>query len=223
MTRVLGYTTNDYILRSVDSVFAPLCLLPSLSIFAVGLHSVVGWLLNQGNGRTMVRICAFCALPTGLIFASLGVWTAFQGLPAVTHGLIPPLLLGAGTAVSAYAAWLLRPVAPHPLPSCERCGWLAAVPLLLLSVLWAFSYYAADLGLKRAAQLARTLEHRPSVTLFSERSLATRTPGVIETRLDRQDSAYRFRYSGLRLLVRSNDRYFLLSEGWDPATGAVRA
>jgi hypothetical protein len=42
---------------------------------------------------------------------------------------------------------------------------------------------------------------------------------VVERRLRGADSAYR--YSGLRLLVRSGGKYFLLPKDWLHATGAA--
>jgi hypothetical protein len=33
----------------------------------------------------------------------------------------------------------------------------------------------------------------------------------------KSDGAYRYRYQGLRLLGRYNDRYFLLPENWSPS------
>ncbi len=41
--------------------------------------------------------------------------------------------------------------------------------------------------------------------------------GVHEAQLRGADAAYRYRYSGLRLLAWSNNRYFLLPDGWSSA------
>lgn len=52
--------------------------------------------------------------------------------------------------------------------------------------------------------------------LFSEAPLWIDAPGVREERLD---AAYRT--TGLRLLVRSGGRIFLLHDGWTPQRGTV--
>jgi hypothetical protein len=42
-------------------------------------------------------------------------------------------------------------------------------------------------------------------------------PGVTVTRLNGRDSAYLYRYSGLRLLQLTGSNYFLISRSWDTA------
>ena len=44
---------------------------------------------------------------------------------------------------------------------------------------------------------------------------------MTERRLDARDSEYRYRYSGLRLLVRSAGKYFAVPDGWTQSTGTA--
>ena len=46
-------------------------------------------------------------------------------------------------------------------------------------------------------------------------------PGVVETKLGDPDSAYRYRYDGLRPVQRSGDRYLLMSEQVDARTTRI--
>ena len=59
------------------------------------------------------------------------------------------------------------------------------------------------------------------MTIYSPKSLELHLPGVQETRLGNPESAYRYRYDGLRLVQRSGDRYLLMSEQWDARTSRI--
>jgi hypothetical protein len=67
--------------------------------------------------------------------------------------------------------------------------------------------------------VAQNLGARPAVTVFSARRL--HLTGVAEQELDGRDSAYRYRYAGLRMLIRSGGKYFLLPDGWIRGRGAA--
>ena len=56
-----------------------------------------------------------------------------------------------------------------------------------------------------------------AVSLLSGQS----APDVKEEPLSRADSAFRFRYTGLRLLDHIGGHYFLVSDGWTPRYGVV--
>ncbi len=68
--------------------------------------------------------------------------------------------------------------------------------------------YAAFKG----QELARTVEERiasqPGVVLYSAKRLYLQAP-VIETRLEPENAAYNYAYTGLKLLFRADRRYFL--------------
>jgi hypothetical protein len=59
------------------------------------------------------------------------------------------------------------------------------------------------------------------VTVYSPKSLEIHVPGIVETKLRNPESAYQYRYDGLRLVQRSGDRYLLMSEHWDPRTSRI--
>ena len=58
-------------------------------------------------------------------------------------------------------------------------------------------------------------------TAYSARRLHLAGPAIRETELRGPDAAYRFRYSGLKLVVRSGGRWFLLPASWTPGNGAA--
>jgi hypothetical protein len=92
---------------------------------------------------------------------------------------------------------------------------------MVLSLFWAMSEYAGALGRGRAERLEAGLSSRPSVVVFSKERLNLSAPAVEETALAGSESSFRFSYSGLRLLIRSGGKYFLLPDGWTRDTGVA--
>ena len=59
------------------------------------------------------------------------------------------------------------------------------------------------------------------MTVFAVKGLDIEGPGVTTTRVDQTPGAYGYRYTGLRLLFRANDRNLMLSDRWSPDAGVL--
>ena len=210
----LGFTTTDYLLRSADALFVPLGAIIFTVLAGVAIHSMVRNSLHVRLTRTGVTRAAWVCGAVGFVLLGLGIAAVFRPLPFPTHYLVAPLSPALGAVLLAYAIYLVHgPLSPVPI--------VLIAALVILSTFWAASKYADALGRGRAQQLAASLETRPSVVVYSNERLQLDLPGVTETALDRRDSAYAFRYEGLRLLVRGGDKYFLLTETWSQKDGVA--
>ena len=87
-------------------------------------------------------------------------------------------------------------------------AWSLVVVLLFLSLFWTVSHYAGIRGVDLAIQAEQRIPRQPSVTIYSARRLYLEPP-VTETELPDANAAYRYRYTGLKLLFRSEHNYFL--------------
>ncbi len=61
----------------------------------------------------------------------------------------------------------------------------------------------------------------PGVVIYSKDRLEIEMPGIRVEEIGDAQSAYRFRYSGLKLLIRAGGKYFLVPSTWaqtDPVT-----
>lgn len=239
---VFGFSTQDYVLRSISAMYLPL---------AVGLIVALLWLLAHGllhgsihasglagGRRRRLQLLVGVVAGTGLVSFAFGLYGAF--LRSSSLELFTPLSFGIGIALLGYAAHVFgRFLAPSRWTgtSVPDLRWLpplkATLVALLLSVslFWAVSDYAVAVGRGRTEQLVANLASRPGVVLYSSERLHLGGTGVIETRLDETESAFRFRHTGLKLLLRANDKYFLLPATWSfsdgitiviPDTDAVR-
>ena len=224
----LGYSTTDYLLRSADAAFVPIAATLLIILMAIMLHGLVRHAAMTDRGLNAVVLGAVGGTILGLVLTLFAVWAMFDPLPVATYYLVPPVILGLGPTLTAYSAWILRhvrapnePKANRAIPAWERSGYAIAAMIALLGIFWAASLYASALGRGRAETLAENLSSRPAVTVFSVKSLGIDALGVTATKITSASSAYKFRYSGLRLLIYSAGKYFLVNDGWSHEHGVA--
>jgi hypothetical protein len=207
---LLDLSFQDYLLRSVRSTYFPLLTLVVIWLAALLLHRLIaGSRLVSPTGITLVAVGIAALVVGGLAnFGYIRFSTAWPVIPA---------LLLAGALACSYGADLLMtaggtgPDVRRSVPASERA--LVGVVLVLL-LFWLVSSYANFRGTRNAIAIDRDLELRPGVVVLSAGDLHLRGAGVTAEPLEGEDSAYRFCYRGLRYLVRSGGRQFLLPEHW---------
>jgi hypothetical protein len=224
----LGFSTQDYVLRSADALFVPLGAAIVLALGIVWLHGNVTRQLGDRGRRRRLRVAARAAVVAGAVLFALGIISVFEPLSFSPHYLFPSASPGIGIALLAYALHLLgridaaeQPRIPPAADNRNRVAVMLVALLIVLSAFWTASTYADALGRGRAARLAAALSARPHVTVFAPKRLSIDAGGVTERRLTGDDLAYRYRYSGLRLLIRSGGKYFLLPDRWTRSSGAA--
>lgn len=233
---LLGYSTQDYLLRSMSSMYLPLFVGLLVGLVGLALHgSLVAWAGRPGPGdppepdpqrRLVVRRLALGLAGAGVVSLMLGIAGSLVDRPVRIVSIASPLGVTASIVLLSYAAHLWRRFgAPGrravDVPELRSLRLLAAslvVLLLFLSLFWSVSHYAGVKGVDLALQVERELPRRPDVTVFSAKRLHLRPP-VVERELPGPESAYRFEYSGLKLLFRSERKFFLRPS--DPSASHV--
>jgi hypothetical protein len=229
---VLGLTTRDYVMRSVDGLFVP------VTVLAVAVLVVVwGRRLVPGLTRTTSAVLDRPAVHRSVVAA--GAVAVLVGLSALvlptplTRVLaVAPLSLVGGILV---LTWVLhrrddghdpraddRVAGPAPVGRTGRSGaeWAAAAALVFVGLFWFATDYAASVGGTRARQLVAELEDEPGVVVHSQTRLALTGSGVTELACG-PGSAHAYRYDGLRLVLYSADQFVLVPVGWTRADGAA--
>lgn len=216
---IFAYSTSDYLLRSVDSLYFPLMILTAVALVALLLHQRVQSALRSGT-PPWLRRAGNVVLGFGVLVLAYGVVYRAVGYQAGNDVLdiTGPLALGVGPLLIAYGAWLRArssPTAAPPTPSWERAvaaGLLLAI--LALSLFWAVGNYAGIRGLQAAQLISDGYRTLPHVVVFSAKDLAF-GPDVITTKVGGEGAAYQFRASGLHLLDHVGGTWFLMPENWD--------
>jgi len=217
----IGLSTQDYLLRSPEALFLPTGILLLTGLLGLWGHAALTRMATPG-GRRRLRICAWVLVVVGGILFARGVigvlipYIARREAVATT-----PICLGIGIALIAYGRYVLYRLRTAPThdatrrPWIERGGLAVVVGLIVLSVFWASTSFAAAYGRGRALTLAEQLSDRPGVIVDTKERLWIRHPAVQETKLPVEGSQeYHYRYRGLRLLIQSKERMFLVPERW---------
>jgi hypothetical protein len=87
--------------------------------------------------------------------------------------------------------------------------------LVSVLLLWQTERLARVVGEALAEQIGADMWGLTAVTVYSPTKLQL-GPDIEETQFPEPDSAYRYRYRGLRLLDHADGKYFLIPDGWTP-------
>jgi len=220
---LMGFTTQDYVIGSVQALFRPLAVAFSGAMLIVWAHVRLKARIFVGpNVKRRLRLAVWTSAVCGLVLFALGMAGIFVIKGDTRYNVWLNLSLGAGAILLAYASRLhARPERSAGAMTGRSTGLLevtAAFFLVSLSLFWAATNYAAVVGEKNARGLENALPSTPEATLYSKEPLYLEAPGVRETSCD-QTGGYRFRYQGLRLMIRSGGNYFFLPADWSRADG----
>ncbi|TQM43062.1 hypothetical protein [Pseudonocardia cypriaca] len=241
----LGLTVDDLLFRSVSTTFTPVALVLLLMVVVRPAHILTVRLLRTnsfterlvpllvsigGALATAIGLLGFTrvvqysvewplvpiGLGLGLLLLSYGA--ALRGTTRSEVAAEPASRSGAADAEVGSAGGSRTPV-PNGHDLLQRVA-LAAV--VLLSAFWALAVFAQLNGISAAEQIARQPRSLPGVVIYASNRLHLSGPGILESPLHSDaEATYRFRYDGYRLLLRSNEKYFLLPLRWRPGARAV--
>lgn len=227
---LFDFSTQDYLLQSVSSVYVPLAEVLLGALLLLWCHRFVSGRLERQPGLPLWPWVEGALAAAGAVSFVVGVAFYNDETPTDTVLLLTPLCLVVGVGLLSYAVLIDRRRRAEPTtPGASAPGPGPAVPLsvILVSMLltaglvWEVANYADVKGRQLGQFVAEELGSRPGVVVYSEKRLHIEQPGVTETRFDEPDAAYRFRYEGLRLLLRSNSRFFLVPASWSVDGGTT--
>jgi hypothetical protein len=218
---LFGYTVQDFVLRSIPSLFIPLVWLLILGVLWLTLDRVLARQLATGHGVGVGRL-ALALVFVGVAWAA-AMWLAVVLQPERTLLYVPYNMAG-GVLLATWGLSLWRRSrddaqrAVTPVSrGTERTLILCLVTLLLF---WGTSDFAQALGRGLAVSYEEQSALLPTAVVYSTERLAISAPNVSEESSGTVEHPS-YRYSGLRLLVVSGGRIFLLNEGWTIRSGKV--
>lgn len=221
---VLGLSTEDYLMRSIDGLFVPLTIAAGVALVTVWARRLLISSAPAWSRRWAANLAAPAAAGLGIALTAVGILNVFGVRALAFHLAVAPLSLAVGVLLLAYATRehdRRRGPLEHHLPSWARLAeWGAVFVFVSLGLFWAVHDYSAAVGTSRGQMAAAELANQPDVVLYSVRGLGIEGPGVRERVCGDEDGAYR-RYDGLKLILQSGDQYVLLPEGWTPGLGAA--
>ncbi|WP_448626113.1 hypothetical protein [Geodermatophilus sp. URMC 64] len=224
----LDLTTNDFLFSGVDGLFVPVAVTGLLVLVLIWLHRSVARRLSPAGRRAAVRVLVPLAGQVGAVLVGVALLDLLRGGSIFrVNSPAGGICLAVGVLALLYVVRLLRVppsgrgVAPRRRPEAALAEWGAGFLLVSVGLFWAVGGYAFGVGTGRAMALQRALPSVPEAVLYSERSLSLGVPGVTEQACHDPDAAYRFRYTGLRLVRQAGNQYVLLPATWDQASGTA--
>ena len=219
---LFGYTGQDYMLISINALFMPLVCLLVASVVWVALDRTLRRRIDEDRGRAIiVRNAGIAALVSGLV---VGISLLLAILEPARTALYTPYLMALGVLVATWCVRLRRLGRDGKLPALtteqravETTLVLSLVTLLLF---WGTADYAQALGRRLAINFEQGVQYMPRAEVYSHKPLSIGSNAVREVKVGSGDTAL-YRYDGLRLLVLSGGRFFLLHDGWTPRDGTV--
>jgi hypothetical protein len=209
---VLGMSPQELMLRSVPVLFFPLALLLLASLGAVWSHARLLRHLDRDQGRDRVLRVADVLRWSWLLLLLIGV-ALLVASPSLGR-LFLPTFVTLGVLGTIYGTLLRRRATQDPTRTRLPVVLLVAA-LVALLLFWQTERLARVAGLALAEEIGGNMRALTAVTLYSPKKLQL-GPEVPETRFTEPDSAYRYRYDGLRMLDHASGKYFLLPDRWTP-------
>jgi len=217
----LGFSSTDYLLTSQDGLFLPGAV---IALVVLLLTWGIGFLRRSGRDSALrAAWVPPTAAVVGTVLATNGVLGLFRAGLWTDHLVVAPVCLLLGVILLTVAGQTARGRGPGSSRGLGIAELTALTLVVAMALFWAAGDYAAAVGRGRAAELAGSLHARPQVVLYSDRTLGITAPGVRTLRCSGESAAYRYRYSGLVLLLNSNGQYVFLPTGWDRRTGSAVA
>jgi len=218
---LFGYTVQDFVLRSIPSLFIPLIWLLIVAVLWLALDRFLAGHLVAGRVAGVRRLAA--VILVGGVACAAAMWLVVMLQPERTV-LFVPYIMAAGVLLAAWGLSLWRRSTEasgrsfSPLSrGSEKTLIFCLVTLLLF---WGTSDYAQALGRGLAVSYEQRSALLPTAVVYSKDPLGISAPNVREQPGGTAEHPV-YQYSGLRLLVVSGGRIFLLNEGWTLRSGKV--
>lgn len=236
---LFDFSPQDYVLRSISSLYLPLLVIFGLTLGWLWLHGRVIEMLrrladDQPEARERAaRRCRAIAVTATAVAAACVLFTVATGLSSPPWPVGPlksaleddqwtvPALLILAALTATYAFWLHRRFTKH---ETENPSWHVAltgaivVSIVVLGAFWMLEEYASSIGHRYASAIERGVGELPRASVISPTPLGIE--GVTEEVVEASGSTY-YRTDGLRLLARAGGKLLLLPENWTRGIGIV--
>ncbi|MDQ6613243.1 MAG: hypothetical protein M3083_00360 [Actinomycetota bacterium] len=227
---LLGLSTQDYLLQSIHSVFIPLGEALIAGLLLLRVHRLISLHLELRPDRPMWKWVTGLLVVSGVTAFAIGLAKYADPYPEDAVRILTPLSMMLGVGIFSYALLVdqrrrrtlsAAPRAPSASQGVPGLSVILVSMLIAIGLVWVVANYADIKGQQEARFVYGQLHFQPGVVVYSVKRLQIAATGVHETKFPEPDSAYGFRYDGLKLLFHSNGRYFLIPEMWSPSDGTT--
>ncbi|WP_447008439.1 hypothetical protein ACRAKI_17270 [Saccharothrix isguenensis] len=218
---LLGESTDIILVRGADGIYIPLAVISASALIVMCVIAYLRARLAESTWLAILRVCTPIAAVTGIVLVGIAVVIALDPRPFQDYAGLPGMSFSAGILLLIFSWRRVMEGAPDRATGTTVAEWVITFVLVSIGLFWAVSDYSSSVGVRRAAETEAAIPSMPHVLLFSAKSLNFAANGVAEVECRRPESAYRYRYDGLKLLLQSGDQYVLVPGAWTQSDGTA--
>jgi hypothetical protein len=218
----LNLPTSSYLIDDANTFFKPAATLLIVLIALFAVHHLLAHTFKRARPR-WARWVALGLAGLAAVLAGIGL----AGLYGSAGGLWSAISLAAAGLALEYSMWTALRYADLS-PGISRLIHTGVNPrrglviaLVVTAAFWATTDLAYQQGVATASLVQLSLPLQSQAVVYSAEDLHLPLPARNITSLGGKDTAYHFRYNGLRPLVYSQGRWFLLPVGWTADNGST--
>ena len=213
---LLGQTPDEIFARGVDGVLLPLAGTAGTVLGFLIAVRILRLRLTENAWARLLRICTPISAGLGVTLIVATVLIALDPVPFRDHPGLPGLGFALGVLMLLFA-WRQWDSAPRSSLLEHVLGYV----LVSIGLFWAVSDYSAAVGTRRGFEVAAQIAGRPAATIYSAESLNLTAGGVLQVKCADPDAAYKYRYTGLKLLLQSGGQYVFVPSNWRAGNGVA--
>jgi hypothetical protein len=220
---LLGQTADEILARGVDGLLLPIAGAAGAGLVVLGTIRFLRFRLPERIWSALLDTCTPIAGVVGLALIGVTAPIAVHPAPFRQYRGLPGLGLALGVVllVFSWRRWS-SPASTGRHSSGFVVGeWIVAYLLVTFGLFWAVGDYSAGVGTRRAFETAAQIPGKPAVTLYSAQSLNLSADGVLQVVCSQPDAAYKYRYTGLKLLLQSGGQYVFVPANWRASSGTA--
>ncbi|MCE7000230.1 hypothetical protein LZG04_36260 [Saccharothrix sp. S26] len=220
---LLSQTPDEILARGADGLFLPLA---GIAIGVLAVTFLARYLRTRLSARqwsAFLRACTPVAAVLGLALLAVTLPITVDPEPFRAYPGLPGLGFAVGIVLLAFAwrRWSLTAGRGRKGAAFGVAESVAAFLLVSIGLFWAVGDYSSAVGTRRGFEVEARVPGMPGVVLYSEQSLTLSGEGVRQVACAGPDTAYKYRYDGLKLLLQSGGQYVFLPATWHSSAGTA--
>ncbi|MFE2755525.1 hypothetical protein ACFXGA_26335 [Actinosynnema sp. NPDC059335] len=217
---LLGQTADEVLARGADGLFMPLAGLAMAVLVVTFAARYLRARLSPRAWAAFLRVCTPVAAVVGLALLAVTVPITVNPEPFRAYPGLPGLGFAIGVVLLAFA-WRRWSATARRGAAFGVVESVAAFLLVAIGLFWAVGDYSASVGTRRGYEVEARIPEMADVVVYSAQGLDLAGEGVRQVACAQPDSAYRYRYDGLKLLLQSGGQYVFLPATWRSSSGTA--
>ncbi|GES36222.1 hypothetical protein RAJCM14343_1473 [Rhodococcus aetherivorans] len=227
-TDAFGFSTADYVLRSVSVLYPALVMLLAAGCVVFWTRAYGLRVLRRGRRSGLARRTGWVTSAVGALLTTLAVLAVVvPRFSVLRNPALVPVFLGLGAVLivagTGILAALRQVTTPQSASSAERATWLFAGAAVVLALFWLTNIFATEYGRAQAQNTAADLWDKETVVVLDTADRLFAPVNLVrESGLGAAPGQrFAYRYECLRALFARPEYWVLVPARWTAQYGYV--